>query len=64
MIELKNSSHAGEEMIYECCDKQKIRFEIESWYSILKTNEKLIIEILKCPELKNTYDLRINKEKR
>ena len=49
-------------MIYECCSKEKIRFEIESWYSILKTNEKLIIEILKCPDLKDTYDLRINKE--
>jgi len=48
-------------MKHECCSKEVIRFEIESYYSILKKNEELRIKITKCPILKGTYDLEIIK---
>lgn len=48
-------------MKYECCSRDKIRFEIESWYKDLKNSEKLKIEITKCPILKGTFDLSIIK---
>ena len=49
-------------MKYQCCSRDKIRFEIESWYEYLKKSETLKIEITKCPVLKGTFDLRIIKE--
>jgi len=48
-------------MKYESCSKDKIRFEIESWYENLRNNEELIIFINKCPILKGTFDLSIIK---
>jgi hypothetical protein len=51
-------------MEYNCCSVNKLRFEIESWFDDLKKNEKLKIEITKCPVLKETYDLKILKEKK
>lgn len=48
-------------MIYECCSKDKIRFEIESWYENLTDNERLVIEITKCEVLEGAFDLKINK---
>jgi len=49
-------------MLHECCAKQKIRFEIESWYKDLKDDEKLVIEISNCKVLKGTKDLLIYKQ--
>ncbi len=51
-------------MKYECCSKQKLRYEIESWFENLKRNEILKVEISKCPVLRGTYDLWIIKLKK
>ena len=50
-------------MEYQCCAKDKIRFEIESWYDDLKKNEEVLIKITKCDVLKGTFDLKITKQK-
>lgn len=49
-------------MEYQCCSRDKIRFEIESWYKDLKKSEQLKIKITKCDVLEGTYDLEISKE--
>jgi len=51
-------------MKYQCCSRDKIRWEIESWYEDLEELETLKIEITKCDVLEGTYDLRIIKEKK
>mgnify|MGYP001592760213 CR=1 FL=1 len=51
-------------MNHQCCSKELIRWEIESEFEYLKKNEVLKIEITKCPVLKETFDLKMIKEKK
>jgi hypothetical protein len=59
----RGGSFRGGEMKYQCCSRDKVRFEIEWYYNYLKDNEVLKIEITKCPVLKGTFDLKVIKQK-
>ena len=46
-------------MIYECCSRDKIRFELESWYENMSKEEVIIAKITKYTFLKDTYNLEV-----
>ena len=50
-------------MIHQCCSRDKVRFEIESYYNQLGEEDELEIKIKKCDVLKGTFDLKINQRR-
>ena len=49
-------------MKYQCCSKEKLKFEIISWVDNLGKKKVLEIKITDCPVLKGTFDLEIRKQ--
>lgn len=46
-------------MIFECCTRQKMRYEIERYLEDLDNSKEINVKIRRCKVLEGTFDLEI-----